>query len=85
MNEKYILFAIKDARRFYIANTEPFIWAPEMKDAKVYSSRFGAEYDILRKYENYMSIYNQLRSRVINSVHVAKIVNNKEVESYRIL
>ena len=85
MNEKYILFAIKDERRFYIANTEPFIWAPKMEDAKVYSSRFGAEYDILRKYENYMSIYNQLQSRVIHSVHVAKIVNNKEVESYRIL
>ena len=85
MNEKYILFAIKNQKRFYIANTGPFIWTPEMINAKVYSSRFGAEYDILKRYENYISICDQLRSRIIDSVYVAKIVNNVEVESYKIL
>ena len=85
MNEEYVIFATKGNKKFYVSNTEPFIWAPSLDSAKVYSTRFGAEYEVLRKYENYLSLEGQLRNRTIDQVFVAKIVNSEEAESYRIL
>ena len=85
MNIKYVLFATKNDRIFYISNTEPFIWSSEISQAKLYDSRYSAEYDILRKYENYISITKQLESHSIDNVYVSKVINMIETERYKLL
>ena len=88
MNDNHIVFVIfakKDDKTFYISNTEPFIWSPNIENAKSYVSRVSAEYEVIKNNQNYISLYNQIQSHTIDSVYVARIVNNIEMERYRLL
>ena len=79
------MLATKGDKQFYISNTEPFIWAPDIKDAKVYSSRYSAEYDVTENYKNYISLSSQLSNGTIDKLYVIVFVDGKELERYSIL
>ena len=83
--ENYILYATKNDKIFYISNTYPLIWNGNLSEAKLYNTRYAAECDILKDYNNYNLLYNQIQSKAIDSIYVAMIVNMKIIEKYKIL
>lgn len=81
----FILFGIKDNQIYYINNTNPVIWNPEIEGSKLYFSRYSAEFDILRDYDNYKSVSSLINNGKLDGLYVASIVNYKEKERFKIL
>ena len=55
-SEVYILLGVKDNNFYYISNTNPVMWTSDIRESKRYHSRYSAEVDILRDYDNYRTI-----------------------------
>lgn len=81
----FILYGIKDNQIYYISNTNPVIWSPEIENSKLYFSRYSAEFDILRDYDNYKSVSSLINNSKLDALYVASIVNYKEKERFKIL
>ena len=58
----YILFGKKNDNYFYIANTNPVIWAVDIRKVKPFMDRYSAEYAVLRDYDNYQAIKANLNN-----------------------
>lgn len=76
MYNMYILYGIKDDQKFYIMNTNPVVWASDIRQSKTYPKRYNAEYSILRDYDNYRAIASQLESESLESIYVSLIDSN---------
>ncbi len=78
-NDKiYILFAIKDNQLYYISNTNPIIWSPDIRASKYFLSRYSAECVVLRDYENYRYFSKMIQSKSIDSIFIAEYLQNFE-------
>lgn len=73
MKEYIILFATKDNDIFYISNTNPVIWSSDIKDSKLYYTRYTAEFEVLRDYDNYKSISTLISNNKLDSLYVATV------------
>lgn len=85
MVENYILYGVKDGRKFYICNTSPVIWTSDPNQVKNYINRYGAEYDVLRDYENYKCVSKLIESGSLDNLYVALAINSVEQWSVKIL
>lgn len=74
-NTFFILFGTKDDVVYYINNTNPVIWDHNIEKSKLYFSKFSAEYDILRNYDNYKIISNLIDNNKLDNLYIASIEN----------
>ena len=74
----FILYATKDKEIYYISNTNPIIWNSDIKEAKQYYSKYSAELDMLRNYDNYKCISSLIFNDKLDSLFVAIIGKNNE-------
>lgn len=74
-NTFFILFGTKDDVVYYINNTNPVIWDHNIEKSKLYFSKFSAEYDILRNYDNYKIISNLINNNKLDNLYIASIEN----------
>ena len=81
----YILYGTKDNLNYYIANTNPIIYSGNLSDSKIYYSRYTAEFDVLRDYDNYRAINKLIESKALDCLFVARIENDEEVGRVKIL
>lgn len=82
----FILYGLKDSKIFYIANTNPIIWIPDIRSAKIYYNRYTAEYSILRDYDNYRNVSDQINHDKLDEFYIAEYDKNyREIERYRLL
>ena len=72
-NEFFILYGIKDNEIYYISNTNPVIWTSDIKESKQYYSKYSAELDILRDYDNYKSVSSLMSNNKLDCLYVAVI------------
>ena len=78
-NDKiYILFAIKDNQIYYISNTNPIIWSPDIRASKCFINRYSAECIVLRDYENYRYFSKMIQSKSIDYIYIAECLKNFE-------
>lgn len=77
-NEYFILYGTKDKETYYISNTNPVIWTPDIKESKKYYTRYSAEFDVLRDYDNYKSITNLINNNKLDVLYVAIIDNTSK-------
>lgn len=73
MKEFFILYGTKDNEIYYISNTNPVIWSSDINNSKQYISKYSAELDILRDYNNYNSISTLLNNNKLDALYVAII------------
>lgn len=73
MDNLFILYAQKDNEIYYISNTNPIVWSSNIIESKIYYSKYSAELDILRNYDNYRSISRLFDSNKLDSLYVAVI------------
>ena len=81
----FILYANKDNTSYYIANTNPIIYSQNLSDSKLYYSRYTAEFDILRDYDNYRAVAKQIENKSIDCLYVAQIKDDEEIGRVKIL
>ena len=74
--EFYVLYGTKDNNKYYISNIDPITWGSTVLNAKRYTSRYAAEYDILRNYYNYNFIKNYIKSNHIDELYIARMVED---------
>lgn len=78
-NDKfYILFAIKDNQLYYISNTNPIIWSPDIRVSKCFTNRYSAECVVLRDYENYRYFTKMIQSKSIDCIYISEYLYNFE-------
>lgn len=73
MNNLFILYAVKDNEIYYISNTNPIVWSSNIIESKIYYSKYSAELDILRNYDNYRYISKLFDNNKLDSLYVAVI------------
>jgi hypothetical protein len=81
----YILFWKKNDNYFYIANTNPVIWAVDIRKVKPFVDRYSAEYAVLRDYDNYQAIKANLNNGSLDEFYVAERDMYGEVWRVKIL
>jgi hypothetical protein len=81
----YILFGKKNDNYFYIANTNPVIWAVDIRKVKPFVDRYSAEYAVLRDYDNYQAIKANLNNGSLDEFYVAERDMYGEVWRVKIL
>lgn len=82
----FILFAVdKEDKYYYISSINPIIWDYNFSNAKVFNTRYNAEYSILRDYDNYNTINKLIQSGVLKDLYVAEYINDSEVRRDKIL
>lgn len=72
-NDFFILYGTKDKDTYYISNTNPVIWTSDIKESKKYYSKYSAELDVLRDYDNYKSISGLINNNKLDNMFVAII------------
>lgn len=77
-NDFCILCAKKDNSVYYVANTDPIIWNPDIRNAKPYHTRYSAECDVLRNYENYNYFKKMINTGNITDISLIEFRNNQE-------
>ncbi len=85
-NEIFILFGVKDGKIYYVANTNPVIWFPDIRNAKIFYNRYTAEYSILRDYNNYRAISDLIAHNKLDEFYVASYDRDyREMERYKLI
>ena len=80
-----ILYGKKDDNLYYIANTNPVIWNPDIREAKCFFNRYLAECVVLRDYDNYNYFMKMIKSNVIHNIYVIEYLNGNEIGRHKIL
>ena len=80
-----ILYAKKDDNLYYIANTDPIIWNPDIREAKRFYNRYSAECIVLRDYDNYNYFMKMIKSNAIHNIYVIEYLNGNEIGRHKIL
>lgn len=78
-NDFFILYGTKDKETYYISNTNPVIWNSDIKLSKKYYTKYSAELDILRNYDNYKSISSLIENFKLDALYVA-IIDGTSIE-----
>lgn len=84
-NNFCILYGKKDDNLYYIANTNPVIWNPDIREAKCFFNRYIAECAVLRDYDNYNYFMKMIKSNVIHNIYVIEYLNGNEIGRHKIL
>lgn len=82
---KYILYGIKNNIKYYITNTNPILWSPNVECAKSYNEINTAKFSILRDWDNYEFILKQINAGLLDMLFVAVVDNNIEKERVKLL
>ena len=87
MNEKYcIVYADGFTNeRYYIANTDPVTWSPDILSAKKYYTISQADQDVIGDYRNYKSIKPLKDNGSIAKVYAVEINGKTNDEIRRVV
>lgn len=85
MNNYYLLFGIKDNIIYYVCNTNPILWSPIISQAKIYTDRYTAEYDILRDWYNFRHVSDSIENELLDAFYIAIMNNGIELERIKLL
>lgn len=80
-----ILCGNKDDNFYYIVNTNPVVWNPDIREAKCFYNRYLAECVVLRDYYNYNYFMNLKKKDIINNIFVIEYKNGNEIGRDKIL
>ena len=84
MNE-YILYGVKNNSKYYITNTNPILWSPDINCSKKYQDINSARFSILRDWDNYQYMLNQINAGLLDMLFVSVIEDNYEKERVKLL
>ena len=85
MNNYYILFGMKDNNVFYISNTNPILWTPDINFAKIYTDRYTAEFAVLRDWYNFRHISDNIDEKNLDAFYISIMNSGREIERIKLL
>ena len=84
--ETYKIYVTRsDSSISYIENLEPYVYTDDISRAKVFTSRYTAEYYILRNYQMYLHLKSLLSTGAITSVCLLICPEGKEAYGIKMM